>query len=482
MTSNRIKYYFNVAICLALTFGFGYLPPIGGMTALGMKAIGIFFGVLWGWIFIDLGWPSLLGIFAVGMTGYMTVAQSFATAFSDSQTLQMILVLALVAYLEESGCSTYLARWFVSRKIGVGRPWIFSLLILSCGFVASMFTFGTAAIILTWAIFTEICHTLQMTKEDAWTRIILFGVVVAALSGAICLPYQVMSVVFIGGVESSAGITVDTAAFSLFRILTGYGLVVLYMLAARFIFNPDVSKLMTGKDLFEEMRNQKMNHSEKTGLIVFILFLAMMILPNNFPASWPLIAPLKSLGLVGIVLLLVIILSILHVTQNGEDKSIVDFTTLMRKINWTIVMLLGGVAPMSALLESEEAGIFTMVTNMITPMAESMGSLMFMLVLSLVLGILTQLTHNLVLARIAIPLVVPIGIAIGIDPMLMMMSVCLPTQFAVLTPGASANAALVWGNTTWTNTKSVAKLAFLAFVLMMLYNTIVILPLAQIIF
>ncbi|MGM9525692.1 MAG: citrate transporter, partial [Peptococcaceae bacterium] len=106
------------------------MPPIGGLTELGMRAIGIFFGVLWGWVFIDLGWPSLLGIFAVGTTGYMTVAKSFATAFSDSQTLQMILVLALVAYLEESGCSTYLARWFVSRKVGVGRPWFFSLLIL----------------------------------------------------------------------------------------------------------------------------------------------------------------------------------------------------------------------------------------------------------------------------------------------------------------------------------------------------------------
>ena len=43
-------------------------------------------------------------------------------------------------------------------------------------------------------------------------------------------------------------------------------------------------------------------------------------------------------------------MSILHVTQNGEDKSIVDFTTLMRKINWTIVMLLGGVAPIRAAL------------------------------------------------------------------------------------------------------------------------------------
>ena len=137
---------------------------------------------------------------------------------------------------------------------------------------------------------------------------------------------------------------------------------------------------------------------------------------------------------------------------------------------------------MSALLESDEAGIFTMVTNLITPMAENMGNTAFILILALILGILTQLTHNMVLARLAIPLVVPVGMAVGIDPMLMMMTLALPTQFAVLTPGASANAALVWGNTEWTSTKSVGKLAFLSFLLMLVYNIVIVSPLAQFVF
>ena len=123
-----------------------------------------------------------------------------------------------------------------------------------------------------------------------------------------------------------------------------------------------------------------------------------------------------------------------------------------------------------------------MVTNLITPMAENMGNTAFILILALILGILTQLTHNMVLARLAIPLVVPVGMAVGIDPMLMMMTLALPTQFAVLTPGASANAALVWGNTEWTSTKSVGKLAFLSFLLMLVYNIVIVSPLAQFVF
>lgn len=482
MTAKKTTYYIHVIICLALTFGFGYLPPIGGITELGMKAIGIFFGVLWGWVFIDLSWPSILGIFAVGLSGFMGVGESFATAFSDSQTLQMIFVLAFVAYLEECGCSTYIARWFISRKIGVGRPWVFSLLILTCGFVVSMFTFGTAAIVLTWAIFYEVCHALNMTHDDKWTRLILFGVVASALVGAMCLPYQVMSVIFIGGVESAAGITVNTTAYSAFRILTGYGLVLLYLLLCKYIFRPDVSKLATGEDFFAEMRNQKMNRDQKIGLVVFAAFLVLMVVPNNLPDTWPLVQFLDGLGLVGIVALLIIILSIIKVEQNGLSTSIVNFSKLMSKVNWSIVLLLGGVAPMSALLESEEAGIFNMITGLITPMAESMGSTMFLFMLSLLLGVITQVTHNMVLARLAIPLIVPVGMNIGIDPMLMMMTVCLPTQFAVLTPGASANAALVWGNSSWTTTKSVGILAFASFILMLVYNTVIVSPLASLVF
>ena len=482
MSIKNTKYWIHVAICLAITFGFGYLPPIAGLSEIGMKAVGIFFGVLYGWVFIDLAWPSLLGIFAVGMSGYMTVAKSFATAFSDSNTLQMILVLVLVAYLEESGAANYIARWFVSRKIGVGRPWIFSLLILTCAFVTSMFTFGTAAIILTWAIFTQVCHTLNFTKEDAWTRIMLFGIVAAALTGAICLPYQVMSVVFIGGVESAANMTVNTAAYSLFRITTGYVFVILFMLVCRFIFKPDVRKLQTTTDHFAAMREEKMDESQKMGLLVFVIFLVMMVASSNLPKTWPLVGTLKSMGLVGIILLLIIVLCIAKVERNGRRESVVNFAKLMSKVNWTIVILLGGVAPMSAMLESEEAGVFALMTGIITPMAESMSPFMFLLILSLILGVMTQLTHNLVLARIAIPLIVPVGIAVGIDPMLMMMTVCLPTQFAICTPGASANAALVWGNTEWTNTKSVLKLSIISFVLMMIYNTIIITPLAWLVF
>ena len=207
-----------------------------------------------------------------------------------------------------------------------------------------------------------------------------------------------------------------------------------------------------------------------------------MVVPNNLPDNWPLVGFLNNLGLVGITSMLIIALSVIRVLRDGKRDSIVHFGELLKKVNWTIVLLLGCVAPLSALLESDEAGIFAMITGWITPLAENMGSVAFMFMLSLILGVVTQFTHNMVLARLIIPLVVPVGMAVGIDPMLMMMTLALPIQFAVLTPGASANAALVWGNTGWTTTKSVGILALMSFMLMIIYNSVIVSPLAQLVF
>ena len=60
-TSNKtnILYFVHALICLALMFGIGQLPPLQPLTPLGMNLIGIFLGVLYGWIFIDILWPSI---------------------------------------------------------------------------------------------------------------------------------------------------------------------------------------------------------------------------------------------------------------------------------------------------------------------------------------------------------------------------------------------------------------------------------------
>ena len=55
-------------IVLILAFGFRFLPPFAGITELGMGVLGAFLGAIYGWVFIDLAWPSFIAITATGLS------------------------------------------------------------------------------------------------------------------------------------------------------------------------------------------------------------------------------------------------------------------------------------------------------------------------------------------------------------------------------------------------------------------------------
>ena len=75
----EIAYYAHSLISLLIMFGCGQLTPITPLTPLGMNLIGIFLGVLYGWIFIDIIWPSMAGLLALMLIGGMKPNELFQT-------------------------------------------------------------------------------------------------------------------------------------------------------------------------------------------------------------------------------------------------------------------------------------------------------------------------------------------------------------------------------------------------------------------
>ena len=87
-----VKYCVNSAISLILMFGFGYLPPIGGITQLGMQILGIFLGMVYGWISVSIPWPSMAGLIALIQTGYMSSGDVIKASFGESNVVLMFFI------------------------------------------------------------------------------------------------------------------------------------------------------------------------------------------------------------------------------------------------------------------------------------------------------------------------------------------------------------------------------------------------------
>ena len=71
--NKNTAYYIHCIIFVLLTIGIGFLPPFGQITTMGMKVLGVFVGVIYGWIFIGFIWPSFFGMIVLGLTGYSNI-------------------------------------------------------------------------------------------------------------------------------------------------------------------------------------------------------------------------------------------------------------------------------------------------------------------------------------------------------------------------------------------------------------------------
>ena len=116
--------WLHIPIILFLMFGFGYIQPVGALTEMGMQVVGVFLGILWGWIFVGIGWPSMLGLIAFGLTDACTMGEAFAKGFGSQNAVLILAMLIITAFIEQAGLSQVIINWLLTRKITKGRPYL----------------------------------------------------------------------------------------------------------------------------------------------------------------------------------------------------------------------------------------------------------------------------------------------------------------------------------------------------------------------
>ena len=135
--SKNTMYYVHSIISLIIMFGFGQLPAVEPLTPLGMNLIGIFLGVLYGWVFIDIVWPSMAGLLALMLIGGMKPKALLNGSFGDPIVVMMFFIFIFCATINYYGLSKFISLWFITRKFVNGKPWVFTFV-----FLASIFVLG----------------------------------------------------------------------------------------------------------------------------------------------------------------------------------------------------------------------------------------------------------------------------------------------------------------------------------------------------
>lgn len=484
LEGQRMKYYIHSLICIVIMFGFQFIPPFtDAITHTGMNALGIFLGVLYGWTFVSMIWPSLLGMVACGFTGLMTVQESFLQGFGADIVIITLFVFIFAAFMEQSGLNRWIANWFISRKVVIGRPYVFLAMMVISAWVLSTFTYIFAAIIVLWSVFYNISRELGFEKRAPFVNCVLFGIVLGGTLGAITMPFNPMDVIVLGMMQSSVGLTVNYVTFSIFNIFFGIIIVILYTLACKLLFRPDTGALSEKVDRFGYLRSEKMNSDQKTALGALLVFLAMLLLPGVLPKTWPVISQLATLSVSGSAIVVIIALMILRDKKSSENEGLLNWgKSAIKGVNWDVIILLASTMPISAALESDESGVLAACEQFLKSQIGDMSPLLAIAFISIALAIITQFSHNAVLLIIFVPMLCPLVASYGINPVVMAITLMFSVQSALLTPAASTQAAMIYSNTEWIDKKTIFKLALCAMIIMLVVALLGVLPAANIVY
>lgn len=473
-------YWMHTVITIALMFGIGYLEPWGSLETIGMKVLGIFIGLLWGWTFIGFVWPSLLGILALGLSGYQTVNAVLTAGFgAPLNTVLCIFLFVFAAYMDKIGLSKIIANWFISRKICVGRPYVFTLMVFIAAYVLGATVSLFTAILLLFSIFYNVCDTLGYQKREKYPVFVLTGIVYSAMLGFALFPLKAVQVMVLGSLSTvSGGLTVDFGGFTVLTFAITVVCLAVWMLFGKFIVRPDLSNFDGVGDMFEELRHVSVNGEQKIAAFFLCLFMFAMFAPSILPKEFFVAKFFNTIGITGSLVFVLVLMAMLKV--NGKVSF--NFADCAKDgMNWEMIVMFAATMPVSAAMSNEDIGVIKFLVELLEPIFNNFNGLGFCVVFLIIGGLLTQVAHNLVLAALLTPVLYQFCIQLGGDPIAMSVLFSFSIATAVATPGGSATAALMFTN-DWIGSGNSYKYGWTMAIISLIVVIVVGLPLGTLIF
>lgn len=482
MTSQHTKkdrFYLHVLVYFLLTFGVGFLPPLG-ITSFGMKITGVFLGLIYGWTFLGFVWPSLFSMIALGFTGYDTPANIIAAGLGHPTVLFTIFVFIFVEYCSKSGLNDSLAKWVISRNIFIGRPWVFAFTIFIGTFFISIAVGAVAAVFIIAGILYATFDEVGYQKGDSFPAFLMAGVYISGVLSFACQPWMGQILLGIMTLDQVSGGACTTSYLSI--MLIGFPLSIitltLYTLAVRFWFRPDTAPMLrlTPEYLQSIQKTIQIDSQQKVAACSLLIFIILMLLPGILPAGTPVAAFFAKFSLAPGVAVILAILSIIRI----DKKPVLDFVKCAKNgVAWPVVIMLAAALPTSSALDAEGTGVSELLTNLLSGLLNGNQTIGFLIIFIIISTIATQFTHNVTIVLVGVPILWNICQMTNLNPVGSCILLFMASSIAFATPAASTVGALSFANTEWIGMKRAFQAGITASVIALLILLAVGLPLVM---
>ncbi len=371
--------------------------------------------------------------------------------------------MVLFGAMDEVGDTKYIAKWFLTRKIFKGRPFVFMAIFYVCVFAISAVCQPMTALIILWPVGISLMNTLGVTREEKFWRYFFIGMfAVATLSqplfpfmGAQLIPYAAFQ-----SMTAAMGnpMTIPIGQYMIVDIVMTALIMTIYILAMKFVFRVDFSKLKAVDPAMieKEMPLPPMSLPQKIYLIMVPCFLVMMLVPSFFP-DFAICQALNFIGPMGIALIWVILFLIIRI----DGKPLLDFKEVAyRQFNWGIFFMIAAAVYGANTLSDASTGIPDFLIQALTPLLGGRSEMAFVAIMFTVALIVTNFANNAAMAVTLMPVVLNFSNQMGINPMPVATGIILMVFVAMLTPAASPHAGMMHGMKKIYSTKEILAVGF----------------------
>ncbi len=464
--SSKMK-YINIIIVLFLIFGFRYIPPFSTLTPTGMHVLGIFLGVVYGWSTVDLIWPGFFAIISMSFVEGFDLTSIIASGFGSSTFWIILFMLMFVMVFERAGGTQFVATWFITRKFLHGKPVLFNFMFLFAAFLIGMLN-GIAACLLFYTILYKICEQVGYKKHTKYPVFMIFGITFMAMFGSVSHSLLGSPLILANAFRAASGIDLTLIDFIKVCWLFSVFLNLVYCLALKFIFRCDLEPL-ANVDIETVVNMDALKVTPQLKVMFFLVIVLVLGIAGGamLPAEWTLTQILNQLGLLGISMIL---LGIMTYWKVGGHY-LFDFREYANTIQWDCLFICAVVMPMSGMLTMEGTGINLFISSILGDALASLPPLVFVAAVLFLGMILTNFGNNVSICILLMPVIINVCGTTGLDPAPIYMCMIFAVHLAMLTPGACPYAALVWGNTEWISAKEIYK--YVPMIMMLFYICIV---------
>jgi len=294
-TKNSTINFVHAAIIVFCMFIFKLIcPPFGPITEVGVGVLGVFIGIVYGWMTCGVVWPSILGIIAIGFTGFQNVTQAMQYGFGHNNVLTLMFVFPFMYAIEHAGIVKLIAYKLVNLKIGRGRPWVVSFLLIFAAAMISALVNPFIAIYFVWSLFYMVCDIYGIEK-GTYSQYMIAGIAFGATMGCMLFTFAPPVMQPLGAYQEVSGTIVNAGSYSVFSFIMQVAYYLTYILIGKFILRIDLS----GIKIRGIEGGEKVTGYQKIIIGFLVAFLVILFWPSFLPGEWTItqvFAALKGLS------------------------------------------------------------------------------------------------------------------------------------------------------------------------------------------